>query len=189
MLFEFSEITLPAIPNKLEGDRFEKFKADISAKMFSQRLDVFEAQASRDGAWKPLSQIQSEKREQKLDKISNARLEDLSRKGFTRVKILQDTGILRQSFTPETGPGNAFKHVEIAEDYVRNSTNVEYARIQNQGGTILPKKGKFLVFLAADGRKIFAKKVTIPARPYDQFTDEQEAELVELTEGYLNGKL
>jgi len=189
MLFEFNEIRLPEIPNKLEGPRFEKFKRDMASKMFSQRLDTFNAESSRDGPWKPLSDLQSKRRDEKLARVSPERLATLAAKGFSRVKILQDKGTLRQSFTPESGPGNAFKHVEIQEDSVRIITNLPYARIQNQGGTIYPKKGKFLVFPGPGGGLIFAKKVTIPARPYDQFTDEQEADLAELTEHYLNGEL
>lgn len=186
MLFEFSEITLPSIPNKITGPKFEELKRTLSALMFSQRLDTFDAEAGRDGPWKPLSQVQNDRRELKLEKISAQREKDLAKKGFNRIKILQDTGILRQSFTPETGPGNAFKHVELGEDFVRISTNLPYARIQNKGGTIVPKTKKTLVFHGADGAAIFAKKVTIPARPFDEFTDSQEKELAELTETYLN---
>lgn len=189
MLFEFSEITLPEIPNKLTGPRYEKFKRDLSALMFSGRLDVFNSEASRDGPWKPLSQIQEDKRAQKLNRVPNWREQQLAGKGFRRVKILQDTGTLRQSFTPETGPGNSFKHVEIGESFVRNSTNVKYARIQNFGGTIVPVNAKALMFRTASGAMVFAKKVTIPARPFDQFTDTQEDDMAELTELYLNGKL
>jgi len=40
-----------------------------------------------------------------------------------------------------------------------------YARIQEFGGTIRPRKAKLLHFFV-DGKEIFAKKVTLPARPY-----------------------
>lgn len=40
-----------------------------------------------------------------------------------------------------------------------------YARIQEFGGTIRPRKAKLLHFFI-DGKEIFAKKVTLPARPY-----------------------
>jgi phage gpG-like protein len=189
MLFEFNEITLPEIPNKLEGVSFEKFKGDMSAKLFSQRLEVFNAESSRDGPWKPLSQLQQERREAKLGSVTRLRQQQLAGKGFAKVKILQDRGVLRQSFTPESGPGNAFRHVELGEDFVRISTNVEYARIHNKGGVIRPVKAAALVFQAPGGGLIFAKKVTIPARPFDEFTDANEAELAELTEHYLNGRL
>jgi phage gpG-like protein len=44
-------------------------------------------------------------------------------------------------------------------------TDVVYARIQELGGTIRPKHGRWLVF-EIDGEIIFARSVTIPARPY-----------------------
>jgi phage gpG-like protein len=213
MRFEFSEITLPPIPNKLEGERFERFKRDLSAVMFTQRMGVFEAQASRDGPWKPLAPATMRER---LSRVSAAK-----RGNAGAVKILQDRGVLRQSFTPESGPGSAFKHVEIGEDYVRNSTNVEYARIHNEGGQILrpntrtsqafkhytsgPKEGRIEFaskkdIAKAEGRNFqiiergirshaLGSYITIPARPFDQFTDENEHELAEVTEKYLSGKL
>lgn len=189
MRFEFSEITLPPIPNRLEGPRFDKFKRDMSTVMFTQRLQTFEDQASPEGPWKPLSQIQQEKREQKLERVSAARQAQLSMKGFAHVKLLMDKGILRQSFTPETGPGSAYKHTEIGEDFVQISTNLKYAAIQNFGGTIVPVKAKALSFVTAGGQRVFAKKVTIPARPFNEFTDAQEDEFAEVTEKYLNGEL
>lgn len=42
---------------------------------------------------------------------------------------------------------------------------VIYAKIHEFGGIITPKKGPYLAF-QIDGKWIFTKKVTIPARPY-----------------------
>lgn len=212
MRFEFSEITLPPIEDKLEGSRFERYKRDMSSVMFTQRAQVFSDQASREGPWKPLAPSTLKER---LSRVPNGK------HGPGSVKILQDKGTLRQSFTPESGPGNAFKHVEIGEDFVQNSTNVEYARIQCKGGSILHEHTKssmhFKHYTGGDreGRIEFASKKdiargtgrdfaiiersitthamgsysTIPARPFDEFTDANEEELQELTELYLNGKL
>ncbi len=211
MLFEFSEITLPEIPNKLEGQKFETFKRDMSAVMFTQRYQVFSDQASAEGPWAPLAPSTMRER---LSRVKGKR-------GSGSVMILQDRGILRQSFTPQTGPGNEFKHVEIGEDFVRNTTNVAYAKIQNDGGTILRKNDRtsmaFKHFTGGEreGQIRFASKkeiergrgrnfeilerdvtshsfgsyITIPARPFDQFTPDNETELSELTEKYLNGQL
>lgn len=44
-------------------------------------------------------------------------------------------------------------------------SNVVYARIHQLGGVIKPK-GKALKFPGKDGNPVFAKQVTIPARPY-----------------------
>ncbi len=45
-------------------------------------------------------------------------------------------------------------------------TNVQFAAVHQYGATIEPKKAKRLVFPGPGGRMIFAKKVTIPARPF-----------------------
>lgn len=45
-------------------------------------------------------------------------------------------------------------------------TNLEYAAIQEFGGTIRPKNGRLLRWVADDGEEIFARSVTIPARAY-----------------------
>ena len=44
-------------------------------------------------------------------------------------------------------------------------STLPYARIHEQGGVIVPKKAKWLVFKTADGWRT-AMKVTIPARPF-----------------------
>ncbi len=51
-------------------------------------------------------------------------------------------------------------------DKVMVGSNVEYARIHQLGGTILPKKAKRLIFKGRGGKTVSAKQVTIPARPY-----------------------
>lgn len=45
-------------------------------------------------------------------------------------------------------------------------TNVEYAKIQEYGGTITPKSSARLHFFLDDGTEVFARSVTIPAQPY-----------------------
>jgi phage gpG-like protein len=49
-----------------------------------------------------------------------------------------------------------------------------YAAVHQFGATITPKSKKVLVFTAPDGTKVFAKKVTIPARPFFPVTDSGE---------------
>ena len=66
----------------------------------------------------------------------------------------------------------------VSRDKVEVGTNKIYAAIHQFGGTIRPKSGEFLVFRGADGETVFAREVTIPARPYlgiDQ-ADEREIE-------------
>jgi len=74
---------------------------------------------------------------------------------------LVDTGAMIGSvttFEPEvTGSGG---RIEVGP-------TVEYAGIQEYGGTIVAKPGRFLSWIDKEtGKRIFAKKVTIPARPF-----------------------
>ena len=68
---------------------------------------------------------------------------------------LRDTGRLVRSITSKPDD----KGVSIG-------TNVFYARVHQRGATITPKKAKRLVFPGPGGKLIFAKKVTVPARPF-----------------------
>lgn len=75
---------------------------------------------------------------------------------FRKGQPLRDTGRLMNSITHRTGP-----------DYIEIGTSVKYAAIQQFGGTIRPKRGKFLVFKPkGSANPIFAREVTIPARPF-----------------------
>jgi len=63
-------------------------------------------------------------------------------------------------------------------------TNLEYARIQELGGTVRPVHARLLHWVGDDGDDVFARSVTIPARPYlrpafDEDGDRAVAEMVE----------
>jgi phage virion morphogenesis protein len=64
---------------------------------------------------------------------------------------------------------------------VRVGSNRVYAAIHQFGGTIVPKKGRFLVFRLGT-RVIHARKVTIPARPYLGFGAEDRRVIAEAIE-------
>lgn len=82
------------------------------------------------------------------------------------------TGTLRRSIHSETTEKNG------ARVTVQVGTDVEYAAMQEFGGEIVPKNAKRLVF-EVDGKKVFARKVTIPAHPYLRPAfDEQKGEAV-----------
>lgn len=86
-------------------------------------------------------------------KISN----DIRAKGSQLAPY--DTGTLRRSIIADFSKGGLRGSV---------GSNVPYARIHDQGGTIkaheiLPKRGKFLRF-TANGVEVFAKKVRKPSR-------------------------
>lgn len=68
---------------------------------------------------------------------------------------LRDTGRMNRSITSVADATG-----------VTVGTNVKYARVHQHGATIVPKTAKRLVFPGPDGTLIFAKKVTIPARPF-----------------------
>lgn len=70
-------------------------------------------------------------------------------------KTLSDTAILRRSVEYAT-----------AGDKVMVGSNLPYALIHQKGGIIKPKTAKRLVFKGSGGKKVFAKEVSIPARPY-----------------------
>lgn len=67
---------------------------------------------------------------------------------------LRDTGRLKNSI-----------NYQLYQDYVEIGTNLIYAPLHQFGGTITPKKAKFLRFFAG-GKPVFASKVYVPARPY-----------------------
>lgn len=75
---------------------------------------------------------------------------------FRTGQPLRDTGRLQRSIVAKPdGKG------------VTIGTNVQYARTHQYGATIVPKKeGGRLVFPGPGGRMIFAKKVTVPSRPF-----------------------
>lgn len=67
---------------------------------------------------------------------------------------LRDTGRLRNSIS-----------YQAADEEVTVGTNLKYAAVHQFGAVITPKNKKRLVF-EVRGIKIFARKVTIPARPF-----------------------
>lgn len=76
--------------------------------------------------------------------------------GFPRVR----SGNLRRSISIDHKPGELTARVGP-------SSSVPYARIQEYGGRVTPKSRKYLSWVdAASGKRIFAKAVNIPARPY-----------------------
>jgi phage virion morphogenesis protein len=104
-------------------------------------------------------------------------------KGKRGTKILEEHGMaggLEGSITSAVHPG-----------YVEIGTNKIYGAIHQFGGTIRPKSGDFLVFKLG-GKTVFARKVTIPARPYLGLSAQDKTELLDIVEDYIveiwNGK-
>jgi len=54
----------------------------------------------------------------------------------------------------------------VAGNVLHIGSPIKYARIHQKGGTIRPRRARFLVFKGADGRMVFAKKVKMPRRQW-----------------------
>ncbi len=81
-----------------------------------------------------------------------------------------DTRRLRNSITKKV----YFDHVEVG-------TNVRYAAIHQYGGTIKPRRKKWLRFKSG-GRWAMKKKVKIPARPFIGIGEDDVTDIKEICE-------
>lgn len=68
---------------------------------------------------------------------------------------------------------------EASPTGVRVGTDVLYAAVHQFGATIKPKKGDRL-FFTVGGRKVAAKQVRIPARPFLGLSKSDEAEITQI---------
>jgi phage virion morphogenesis protein len=99
-------------------------------------------------------------------------------RGKRGTKILQEQGMrggLLGSITYEVGP-----------DSVTIGTNKVYAAAHQFGATILPRTADVLVFRMG-GKVVFARKVTIPARPFLGISAEDRAEIVQVVGDHIQG--
>lgn len=169
MRIDYTTLEFPEIKDKMSGFDYAIMKANVASLMMGQRLDTFEAQASPDGPWEPIKDVDTKLKTvrkdyaKELDEMKSGARTKLSKKSQNmkdKDKILIKTGILRASFT---GNGTG---VEISEDEIAIFTNLEYAAAMNFG---VPKKN-------------------IPPRRYDMFTDDQEMDIAQLIQDYLDGE-
>ncbi|MCP5246065.1 MAG: phage virion morphogenesis protein [Burkholderiales bacterium] len=65
-------------------------------------------------------------------------------------------------------------------DFAEWGSDVIYAAIHQFGGEIVPKSAESLFFRLPDGTGRRVKKVTIPARPYLGFNDDDEANIIDI---------
>ncbi len=96
-------------------------------------------------------------------------------------KTLTDSARLKQSITRNASASG----VEVG-------TNVEYAAIQQKGGTITAKTAKGLAFSIQERgsnkpKKVVVKSVKIPARPFIGLDDADEAEIILIAEDFIGG--
>lgn len=91
-------------------------------------------------------------------------------------QTLTNVGTLRKSIDKIATP-----------DKVMVGSNLPYARIHQKGGTIKPKKGKYLKFKGLDGEDVFVKEAKIPARPYLGVSKEDMEDVRETMADFLAG--
>ena len=86
---------------------------------------------------------------------------------------------------------NSITHVaqsnRVEVGIIAKTVSAKYGYVHQFGATIKPKKGRFLVFTGPDGHKIFARSVTIPARPFIGISAADRMDLAEAWEAYLEG--
>lgn len=97
-------------------------------------------------------------------------------------RTLIDKGGLLGSVTYEADANR----VEVG--IIAKTRSAKFARVHQYGATIRPKKSPYLAFRGADGHMVFAKSVTIPARPFIGVDAEDRAELVAAWSAYLEEK-
>lgn len=102
---------------------------------------------------------------------------------------LKDTGTLSQSIGPRNDgirPGYGTESiVRMGRDIVTIGTGIAYAAVQNYGAVIRPVHAKALRF-QCHGKFIFRKKVTIPARTFNDFTNADVTELEDTIGNYIS---
>lgn len=91
---------------------------------------------------------------------------------------LHDTGRLMRSITAEAGPRQ-----------VRVGSNLIYAGVHQTGAKIVPKTKDALYFTLANGTKVVAQSVTIPARPYLGISVAEADTIVETIRNWFDAKL
>lgn len=92
-------------------------------------------------------------------------------------RTLFETGRLAASLTHEAAP-----------DQVAIGSNVIYAGVHQAGATIVPRNARALTFMLPGGAFVEVGKVEIPARPYLGVSDDDEADILDLTGMYLTGE-
>lgn len=146
----------------LVREHAEEIHMFIAAQMQTQRGLLFDSSGAHNGhtPWDPL----------------------VLRKG----QPLKKSGTLSQSIGPmafDRPITSSDGIVKITEDTITIGTKLAYARMMNDGttkmpgGVLRPVKAKALKIPLGNGKFMFRKSVKIPARPFDTFTAEDEAEL------------
>lgn len=134
------------------------------------RMNFIRQQDPWGRAWQPLSALTQRLRRQGRGAGAN--------------QILRDTNRLMNSIT-----------YSASRDSVQVGTNAIYAAIHQLGGTVLPKRGRYLWAGRPGEQRIPLKKAVIPARPYLPMRADRvdlpaalEQEVLEITRAFLGGE-
>jgi phage virion morphogenesis protein len=98
-------------------------------------------------------------------------------------RTLVDKGGLESSIASEA----SVNRVEVG--VIAKTRSAKFAHVHQFGATITPKKGPYLAFRGADGHMVFAKSVTIPARPFLGIDQEDRQDLVDAWTAYLEERV
>ncbi|HEX7820639.1 MAG TPA: phage virion morphogenesis protein [Sphingobium sp.] len=153
---------------------------DVSIQLDDAALDRALSAAIKGGAdmSRPMGEIAEEWLEHVHDRFEAerdplgmpwAKRRDHGEEGAATHKLLQHKGNLLRAVVPEFGPDFATIGV------LKTAGPARYARIHNEGGTIVPKNGKALSF---GGR--FVAKVVMPKRQYIGFGDAERRSVVDI---------
>jgi phage gpG-like protein len=148
-VLEFSQFKLGVFEDKLTTEKRRILLGSISGLMLSQRLEVFNDQGGL-SKWQALSPKYAAYKARKY--------------GGKSSKILSASDALKQSFTPENGPGSSFREVSVTDQEASISSHMPYAAIQNFGGVIFKNNSRdtqnFKVFTSGEneGQHRFASR-------------------------------
>ena len=91
------------------------------------------------------------------------------------------------SFLYKTGKFHASIYSDVQSNQVVVGSSLKYIpEVMQFGATILPKRKQVLSFVSG-GKRIFAKKVSIPARPWLGLSHDNEEEITQLAVHLLSG--
>lgn len=166
-------LELPHLKNAFSTENFKQLKNTVLALMFTQMLTRFETETDSDGnKWKPLKDEQFKRR--------NKKIKSPAKKG--NIKVLQDDGTLRQSWTQRGAEGN---EVSMGGKDVVLGSNIEYVRTHNEGLTI-QHPGTENGF--GKGIKIPPYKIQMPERRMTGFSTQDQEEIDELVLSFLDSQ-
>lgn len=119
-------------------------------------------------------------------------LVSLTQRAFNEAALRPAPWPAKRDGTPATLRKNqvlvrSIRITEITTDSVTVATDRPYAAIHQRGGVIKPKRPDGVLVFEIGGKKIFAKRVVMPARPFfpfvgDRMTDSAQAKIRRVAE-------